>query len=349
MEMLAGRCATAGRVEDVCQCPKPTHFNYNSDQLAKIFRLVGTPTDKKFLSKMACYQHFESWPHYQRSIEDVVSDACTAKRLAAEPTTDDEKEVKVLARQWTECASGMLVIDPAQRQTASEALKASIWSKVHAQPAALEQAKPFPSSSSQVAGSHGNVKYTSTRSSVRPSQGPPKLSIRRKKSVAQAVMPLQPLKSDGLAADRERSSRKDDIYAMRALGNNLPPLVVKGNTPPGGPAEEQCAGIIGSRALLPPDAHDIERPMTRRANATEDRPPTRSRNDRRPSTRGGSGSGQRPATQIQGLGLMRVSSADAPGRSRSIHRALDTSGRQHVSDLSDCAHNSVAFDYIGRT
>ena len=301
MEMLVGRCATAGRVEDVCQCPKPTHFNYNSDQLAKIFRLVGTPTDKKFLSKMACYQHFESWPHYQCSIEDIVSDVCTAKRLAAEPTTDDEKEVADLARQWTECVSGMLVIDPAQRQTASEALKASIWSKVHAQPAVLEQNKPYPSPSSQVAGFHGNVKYTSTRCSVRPSQGPLKLSIRRKKSVAQAVMPLQPLqplKPDGLAADRERSSHKDDIYAMRALGNNLPPLVVKGNTPPGGPAEEKCAGTTGSRAISPTDVHDMERPMTRRANGTEDRPPTRSRSDRRPRARGGTGSGERSATQI---------------------------------------------------
>ena len=29
----------------VPQCNKVTHYNYNSDQLEKIFRLVGTPDD----------------------------------------------------------------------------------------------------------------------------------------------------------------------------------------------------------------------------------------------------------------------------------------------------------------
>ena len=44
-----GRCPLMGRVEDVCDCPQPTHFNYNSDQLLKTFHLVGTPTDEVFV------------------------------------------------------------------------------------------------------------------------------------------------------------------------------------------------------------------------------------------------------------------------------------------------------------
>ncbi len=41
----------AGRMEDVCKCPKSTHFNFNKDQLAKIFRLVGTPTSQVFTTQ----------------------------------------------------------------------------------------------------------------------------------------------------------------------------------------------------------------------------------------------------------------------------------------------------------
>ena len=38
--MLTGRCPLMGRVEDVCDCPQQTHYNYNSDQLLKVFHLV---------------------------------------------------------------------------------------------------------------------------------------------------------------------------------------------------------------------------------------------------------------------------------------------------------------------
>jgi hypothetical protein len=29
----------------VCDCPQQTHYNYNSDQLLKVFHLVGSPSD----------------------------------------------------------------------------------------------------------------------------------------------------------------------------------------------------------------------------------------------------------------------------------------------------------------
>ncbi|EKX46074.1 hypothetical protein GUITHDRAFT_44546, partial [Guillardia theta CCMP2712] len=43
LEMLLGRCAFPGKIEDVCKCPKSSHFNYNGDQLLRIFQLIGTP------------------------------------------------------------------------------------------------------------------------------------------------------------------------------------------------------------------------------------------------------------------------------------------------------------------
>ena len=46
-----GRCQLMGRVEDVCNCPSATHFNYNSDQLLKTFHLVGSPTDEVLKSE----------------------------------------------------------------------------------------------------------------------------------------------------------------------------------------------------------------------------------------------------------------------------------------------------------
>jgi serine/threonine protein kinase len=49
LEMLTGRCSLMGRVEDVCDCPQPTHFNYNSDQLLKIFHLVGSAAGTQFV------------------------------------------------------------------------------------------------------------------------------------------------------------------------------------------------------------------------------------------------------------------------------------------------------------
>jgi hypothetical protein len=46
-------------------CFQPTHFNYNSDQLLKIFHLVGTPTESDMLAKMQCLKHFQGWPKHR--------------------------------------------------------------------------------------------------------------------------------------------------------------------------------------------------------------------------------------------------------------------------------------------
>ena len=137
----------------------------------------------------------------------------------------------------------------------------------------------------------------------------------------------------GLKLDHECSVRKDDIYAMRNPGSNLPPLVAKGNTPPTGPCEEQ-ASVAGGKTVAS-GMQDCERPITRR----DERPPTRSRRDRRPSTRGGASGDHEllstrgaPATQIQGVrGFTRVSSADGRMSSGSHLCTSDADGRRHLS------------------
>jgi len=101
LEMLVGRCPTPGRVADVCGCPKAMHFNFNYDQLVKIFRLVGTPSDRVFLAKMQCLQHFEHWPSHAAKLEDVVSGAVRKSvKSSAKAAIETERDtLKTLVAQ----------------------------------------------------------------------------------------------------------------------------------------------------------------------------------------------------------------------------------------------------------
>ena len=353
LEMLLGRCATPGRVEDVCKCAKSTHFNYNEDQLTKIFRLVGTPTDNRLLSRMACYKHFESWPRYHRSLEDSINKACSAHRLTSEPKLEDEMRAKELARQWIDCVGSMLVIDPARRLSASEALKAEIWkTSMPGSAAALETGKTL-SRTHRESSAHNRTGSSLRSSKTVTSDRRPKLAIPRKTSAtssqahAGAPWPQQQLQPErpqlalekqfeGLSFEGNRSSRKDDIYLpVRVPSNNLPPLVRKGSTPPEGPSEEQQRLPTG----MWPETSELGRPMTRR----EERPPTRSRHDRRPSTRGGGRErpdtgGTRGSNAVGSHGVAnfaRVNSADAATRghaAKSLHRVEDVSSLAHLQD-----------------
>jgi len=137
LEMLIGRCPTAGRVEDVCKCPKPTHFNYNHDQLVKTFRLVGTPPNGTFLSKMHCLCHFEGWPKYTSRLVEVVTNALLSDRAHAtreapsqnvvEPLLDDSSESLNVVSDWIQVLSMMLTCDPDNRPHAFQVLESPFW------------------------------------------------------------------------------------------------------------------------------------------------------------------------------------------------------------------------------
>ena len=99
LEMLLGRCPLMGNIEDNCTCDIVTHYNYNSDQLYKVFELVGT-ADDHFASRLDCYQHFKAWPRLQSRIEDIVSTACTKDRCRrsdkTEPSDEEVSQVEQL-------------------------------------------------------------------------------------------------------------------------------------------------------------------------------------------------------------------------------------------------------------
>jgi serine/threonine protein kinase len=82
LEMLVGLCVFPGNAKRVCDCNKASHINYNEDQLSKIFKLLGTPTDKKFLAKMECTEHFDKWPVHPSRLQRTILNLTTAERCA---------------------------------------------------------------------------------------------------------------------------------------------------------------------------------------------------------------------------------------------------------------------------
>eukprot|EP00960_Hanusia_phi_P064482 765803-Hanusia_phi.AAC.3 len=125
LEMLAGACQLRGKVEDVCKCPVPTHFNYNGDQLAKVFMLVGTPRDEKLLSQMHCRNHFAAWPKYESSLESSVQKALTDGREIPEHPQGDQKYYNT--KNWYEVIRSLLTLDPSHRKSSIEVLELPLF------------------------------------------------------------------------------------------------------------------------------------------------------------------------------------------------------------------------------
>jgi len=147
LEMLVGRCPTAGRVEDVCKCPKPTHFNFNSDQLAKIFRLVGTPTDRAFLAQMHCIEHFAGWAKHSCRLEDVIvnallldtraasqADPAAGQQRTTPPAAQGEGGAALLSdvKPWAAVLSKLLTTNPANRPSVASVLEHPFWASMAA-------------------------------------------------------------------------------------------------------------------------------------------------------------------------------------------------------------------------
>ncbi|EKX44382.1 hypothetical protein GUITHDRAFT_109830 [Guillardia theta CCMP2712] len=128
LEMLSGRCALMGRVEDVCDCPQATHFNFNRDQLIKTFSLVGTPTDSKLLAKMNCSCHFLSWPSQRASLPELVGSLISKERIEKDDSPNVlEQDVKESKAKWMQLLDSLLVVDPEKRKSSSEVLELPIF------------------------------------------------------------------------------------------------------------------------------------------------------------------------------------------------------------------------------
>ena len=134
LEMLTGRCQMMGDVNAVCDCPFKTHYNYNEDQLQKVFGLVGSPTKrehKALLSKMHCLKHFEHWPVRKAKLPVLIQESCTFARYmpAFKDDTDRAKQaLKSALPEWEFVVTEMLSLDPARRPDVSQALELPLLS-----------------------------------------------------------------------------------------------------------------------------------------------------------------------------------------------------------------------------
>jgi len=123
LEMLTGRCALTGRVEEVCDCPQQTHYNYNSDQLLKVFHLVGTPQDEELLSKMQCRKHFQSWPKQRATLDTMITNMCTPSRFgSSDKASPSDDRILQAVGEWVKMTGGMLTLDARMRLSASDLL-----------------------------------------------------------------------------------------------------------------------------------------------------------------------------------------------------------------------------------
>jgi len=121
LEMLIGTSPFRGKPETCCNCPQITHRNYNSDQLMKIFGLMGTPKDKTLLARSACTQHFSRWPVFPRKLESTLQKVFSTERCP--PGVGTPQELSRLADHWGHLIGGLLDLDPNSRWTASYALR----------------------------------------------------------------------------------------------------------------------------------------------------------------------------------------------------------------------------------
>lgn len=152
LEMMMGSSPFRGKPECVCSCPQITHRNYNSDQLMKIFAMLGTPVESEFLARMSCQAHFSKWPLFQRKLERTVSIfsiSCLFKAVRLSPVTElvlaffqvrecismerarqwvtngarSDEELQLLVDDWINLIAGMLDMDPEKRTDSGAAVQ----------------------------------------------------------------------------------------------------------------------------------------------------------------------------------------------------------------------------------
>jgi len=78
LEMLVGHVAFAGNANAGCDCPRVSHVNYNSDQLQRIWKMIGTPLDAD-MEHMACYCHVKSWQRYPSKLKTTIRECCRGR------------------------------------------------------------------------------------------------------------------------------------------------------------------------------------------------------------------------------------------------------------------------------
>ena len=102
-----------------------------SDQLARIFLVVGSPPDT-LVKRLPCQVHIRGWPHAPRKLERTVQKMMTPERFyrteadgdsadSAESDLRMEVEMDHSTKCWAEVIGGLLELEPRHRWTCSRA------------------------------------------------------------------------------------------------------------------------------------------------------------------------------------------------------------------------------------
>ena len=123
LEMVIGGPPFRGKPECTCQCPQVTHRNFNSDQLARIFLITGSPDDK-MVKRLPCQVHIRGWPKAPRKLERTVEKMMTNDRfrLGGNSTHSvTQAEMEEAVGNWSSLIGAMLELDPRSRWTCRQA------------------------------------------------------------------------------------------------------------------------------------------------------------------------------------------------------------------------------------
>jgi len=123
LEMVIGVPPFRGKSECKCQCSQVTHRNFNSDQLARIFLITGSPSNE-MLKRVPCEAHLRGWPKTPRKLERTVEKMLTSDRFRLGGTcahSITHAEMDNAIGNWSSLIAAMLELDPVSRWTCSQA------------------------------------------------------------------------------------------------------------------------------------------------------------------------------------------------------------------------------------
>mmetsp|Transcript_4924 Transcript_4924/g.9763 ORF Transcript_4924/g.9763 Transcript_4924/m.9763 type:complete len:613 (-) Transcript_4924:38-1876(-) len=149
LEMLIGHVAFPGNSNKGCTCNRVSHVNYNSDQISRIYQMIGTPATVD-MESMACYCHVKSWPKCASKLKATIREACRGRgglyspmssvSLAASAkirdasatkramsTEDSRYEEDEAAEYMLDTISRLLCFKPKSRDTAAMALEGPLF------------------------------------------------------------------------------------------------------------------------------------------------------------------------------------------------------------------------------
>lgn len=132
LEMLLGAPPFRGDPDMVCRCASVLHANYNSDQLQRIFKVVGTPPPAD-LDGCHTVEHFGAWEPQPRVLEHLIA----AERSPCPPAGSDAART---LRGLADLVAALLQLVPERRLSPEEALAAPVMQ----QPQGAAQAAPAP-------------------------------------------------------------------------------------------------------------------------------------------------------------------------------------------------------------